>query len=302
MATRNENQAQIQTQIHNDQIIFYDIASAPPHRTFAPNPWKTRYALNHTRLPYHTVPTDLPSIHSLRTRLSVPANRTLPDNTPYHTLPLITDPATGEHIGDSFEIALYLDRKVASQENSEEGRRLFRPSTTGLTASFNARVDAIFTQHVALIAANMPFPEESKTKIYQIFASRARLMPINPPNNPSPSSAPGNDSAPWKSFQNSLSELAKSYSHVGGTTDSVWRSGGTAEEQKQRNGREGQPQGPWLDGKEGEEPVYADFIVGGWLAMAEACMGAEDWERVRAWDGGLWGRVHDALGPWREMK
>jgi glutathione S-transferase len=57
--------------------------------------------------------------------------------------------------------------------------------------------------------------------------------------------------------------------------------------------------GPWLDG---EEPVYADLVVGAWLAMAAECMPVHDWERVRGWHGGLWGRVHDALEPLRKMR
>ena len=48
----------------NKEIIFYDIASSAPVRTFAPNPWKTRYALNHKKLPYETKPIDMPDIHS----------------------------------------------------------------------------------------------------------------------------------------------------------------------------------------------------------------------------------------------
>jgi hypothetical protein len=38
------------------------------------------------------------------------------------------------------------------------------------------------------------------------------------------------------------------------------------------------------------------------LAMAAECMPVHDWERVRGWHGGLWGRVHDALEPLRKMR
>jgi len=102
-------------------------------------------------------------------------------------------------------------------------------------------------------------------------------------------------------FENALGELAKAYRHVGGTTDGVWRAGGTAEGQAQRDGRVDGAGGPWLDGEEGEGPVYADFVVGGWLAMMATCMEKGEWKRVSGWQGGIWGRIHDALEPWRRM-
>jgi glutathione S-transferase len=280
-------------------IIFYDIASELPHHTFAPNPWKTRYALNYKNIPYKTKPIDLPDIASEREKLGVPANRTLPDGSPYHTLPLIHDPETNSFIGDSFEIALHLDRRSpqsssSSSSTQETPKPLFRPHTTGLTASFNSRVDALFTKFVSL-SSIMPFPEASKPRIYAIFASRFGLKDMSALQ-PTPEAR----EALFVEFEQALGELAKAWRHVGGTTDGVWRAGGTAEGQAQRDGRAGDAAaGPWLD--DGEEPVYADFIVGGWLAMMATCMETKDWERVRGWQGGLWGRIHDALEPLRRM-
>lgn len=269
----------------NKEIIFYDIASNAPIRTFAPNPWKTRYALNHKKLPYTTKPTDMPDIASVREKLGVPANRTLPNGLPYHTLPLIHDQATNAFIGDTFEIALYLDKTY------HQYPQLFRPGTTGLVAALNNRVDDLFTKFVAL-SDNMPFPEPSKEKINSIFASRFGVSNLS-----DMSLSASAREALFIGFENALGEFAKAYAHTGGTTDTVWCATGTAEAQKQKQGRE--EVGPWLDG---DEPVYADFVVGGWLAMAAECMPPRDWERVRGWHGGLWGRVHDALGPLREMK
>lgn len=270
--------------VGND-IIFYDIASGPPVRTFAPNPWKTRYALNHKTLAYKTSPIDMPDIASVRQKLGVPANRTLPDGSPYHTLPLIHDQSTGALIGDTFEIALYLDKTYPA------GPQLFRPGTIGLTASLNARADDLFTKYVAL-NENMPFPSASKERINGIFAARFGLTNLDD----MALSAEARE-ALFVGFENALGEFAKAYRHTGGTTDTVWRAEGTAVAQAQKQGRE--EVGPWLDG---DEPVYADFVVGGWLAMAAECMPEGDWERVRGWHGGLWGRVHDALEPLREMR
>lgn len=281
MTTSTQNQPQT-------QIIFYDIASSPPHRTFAPNPFKTRYALNHKRIPYRTSPTDLPDISSLREKLGVPANRTLPNGTPFHTLPLIQDLSTGALVGDTFEIALYLDKTYP------DGPALFRPGTVGLTASLNARVDSLLTNFLALNGP-MPFPAESQERISSMMAARFGLTDMSQ----MALSAEARE-ATFAAFEKALGEFAKAYRHVGGTTDSLWRATGTAEGQAQNQGREESKVGPWLD--EGEEPVYADLVVGAWLAAFAECMAKEEWERVRGWHGGIWGRIHDALEGLREMK
>lgn len=99
------------------------------------------------------------------------------------------------------------------------------------------------------------------------------------------------------SFERALGELIKAYRHVGGTTDSFIRPEGTGEAEKQISQR--QDGWLWLDGK---EPVYADFIVGAWLSMCSSSMRPQDWEKLRSWQSGFWGKLHDALEPWREMK
>lgn len=268
-------------------LVFYDIASAPPLRTFAPNPWKTRLALNLKGLPYRTEWISMPDIPAARQRLNLPATRTLPDGTPYHTLPALHDPTTATLLGDSFEIALYLDRAYPARP------ALFRPLTAGLTAAFNAHVDGLFTRHAALCSA-MPIDPRIEAEVQAIFARRA-------------------GAASWAdlqlgaaqresllaSFEAALGELAKAYRHTGGTTDYVWRARGTDEKQAQR-APEGRAEGaPFLDG---EAPVYADLIVGAWLKMMEASLPGEEWAQVRTWQGGMWGRLVEVLDAWAEIK
>lgn len=269
-----------------ETIIFYDIASKPPRRTFAANPWKTRLALNYKGVKYRTEWIQMPEITSLRKQLGVPANRTLPDGTPYHTLPVIQDVEVGKLVGDTFEIALYLDSAYP------DGRTLFRPNTTGLTAAFNSRVDGIFTKY-AILCSQMPFDSEVQDAVNAIFAKRAEAMSVNMKLDDE------HMEEMMVAFEADLGELAKSYRHQGGTTDYFWRVGGTDKSQSQRapSGREDAK--PFLDG---DEPVYADFIVGAWLKMFEASMPEERWQRVRTWQGGLWGGIVDSLSRWSEIE
>lgn len=56
-------------------------------------------------------------------------------------------------------------------------------------------------------------------------------------------------------------------------------------------------EGPFL---EGAVLMYADLIVGGWLLMMKVCLPESEWEMLREWDGGLWGRLVDALGEYAD--
>lgn len=49
-------------------------------------------------------------------------------------------------------------------------------------------------------------------------------------------------------------------------------------------------EGPFL---EGNTPMYADFIVGGWLWVYKETL--PEGHMVQGWRGGLWGRLHQAL-------
>lgn len=267
-------------------IVFYDIASAPPLRTFAANPWKTRLALNYKGLNYRTQWVQMPDITAMREKLHVPANRTLPDGTAYHTLPVIQDTEMGKILGDTFEIALFLDEAYPNMPS------LFRRHTVGLTAAFNARIDGIFTKY-AILCSQMPFDPSVAAAVGAMFAKRAESMNVT--------MKLGSEQREQKmaEFEADLGELSKSYRHTGGTTDYFWRQGGTDKAQSQRAPPGREVGGPFLDGT---EPVYADFIVCAWLKMFEAAMLEEDWKRVRSWQGGFWGQIVDALGKWSEIK
>ncbi|KAE8423018.1 hypothetical protein BDV36DRAFT_279528 [Aspergillus pseudocaelatus] len=134
---------------------------------FAPNPWKARYALKFKGLTYRTEWVDLPEVASTLKRLGVPPSRTFSDGSPFYTLPIVEDPSTSEKLGDSFDIALYLDKAYP------DAPRLFPPSSVGLHASFNAHVDALFSRFVILFFHGMPLDPETAEVSHATFAARA---------------------------------------------------------------------------------------------------------------------------------
>lgn len=183
-------------------ITFYDIASAPPRRSYAPNPWKTRLALNFKSANYRTHWVELPDVTSTRRELKVAPNRTLPDGSPFYTLPIIKN---GDAVvGDSFEIAQYLDSIYL-------GPTLLPPGTRGLQKAFNLQVDAVFTNHVLLCVQGFPWSEETIEQSKQIFVQRAGVASWDD------FKVEGEARAKMlASFEQALEALAKVYAEVEG--------------------------------------------------------------------------------------
>lgn len=252
----------------SDPILFYDIASGPPVRPFAPNPWKTRYALNFKRANYVTRWVDLSDVASTRTRLGAEPVRFFSDGQPFHTLPAIEDPPSSAVpktvvVGDSFDIAVYLDQKYPP----DGGRtpRLFRDAAaTGVYAALNAHMDALFATAAPLCSQSMPFDPATAEACKAEFCRRAGVQTYD-----------------------QLIVRGEERREILG----AFEKGASAEAAKCFRFS---ADGPFVGGR---EPDYADLIVGGWLVFLSGTV--PEWEEIRTWHGGLWGRLHEALEPYR---
>jgi glutathione S-transferase len=269
-------------------LIFYDIALRPPvtQHNLSPNPWKTRLTLNYLGLPYKTTWVPLLDISKTRLGLHVSAVRQFADGTDFYTLPILTDPTTGTTTGDSFDITMYLDKTYPSPRGS-----LFPPIQLGFTmppekilvplteprsaeapykayADFNVHVDAAFSAHVGLTTQNFPFDPAVEAECQAEFVRRAAPYVTS-----------------WEGF------FIK-----GEAREAVFKS---FEEVLGRLAEDFQGGGPFVRGR---QVCYADFIIGGWLRMLWRSLPREEWERVRGWQGGLWGRLHDALEAYADTE
>lgn len=276
------------TSIPPNPIVFYDIAMHPPveKNCCAPNPWKTRLALNFKGLPYSTSWVALPDIAKIRSSLKVPPCRKFADGTDFFTLPIIEDPATDSLVGDSFDIAVYLQN---AYPNSGAGD-LFPPQTLDYVfthdlaplvplsecgksefpeyAKFNVNVDAAFTAHVQLTIEGFPFDPATAEISKAEFVRRAGVTCWED------FALVGEEREKVKdSFRDMLGGLAKLFLR--------------------------DISGPFLLGTKAS---YADLIVGGWLRMMRATLPESEWEEVRSWHGGLFGQFHDALEVYAEVK
>ncbi|KAI0404017.1 hypothetical protein F4802DRAFT_569423 [Xylaria palmicola] len=238
----------------SDPILFYDIASGPPVRPFAANPWKVRYALNFKRADFATEWVDLSEVASTRKALDADAVRFFGDGEPFYTLPVIKDPATGAVVGDSFDIAVYLDAKYPG------GLGLFR-GPVGLYAALNAHVDDVFF-HGAPLCTGMPLNPATAETSKAEFCRRAGVGTWE-----ELITTGAQRKAIVGAFQARLGETAKLFRFA---------------------------EGPFLGGREAD---YADILIGGWLMFMSHA--SPEWEEIRTWHGGIWGRLHDALEPYR---
>ncbi|KAI0853568.1 putative glutathione S-transferase [Daldinia vernicosa] len=86
----------------NQEIVFFDLPSKPPNKTWSYNPWKTRFVLNYKNLPYKTEWVEYPDIKGK-----------FQDHLPkadVYTIPTIILP-DGTWVTDSFTIAEVLEKK-----------------------------------------------------------------------------------------------------------------------------------------------------------------------------------------------
>lgn len=268
-------------------ITFYDIALAPPAQksSCSPNPWKTRYALNFKKVPYKTTWVPLREISSVRGALNIPASRTFADGSPYHTLPVISDPATGRIVGDSFEIAVYLQEQYPSSGDGDlfpaqnlgyefgQDLDLHAPIAEAQVADrlsayvkFNTNVDAAFTAHAQLVTERFPFDpataEEDKAEFSRRIGVPWEALSISEEKR----------AEVLKSFEETLGGLAKFYKR--------------------------DESGPFLMGT---RATYADIIVGGWLRMQRGMLRGEEWEALKGWHNGVFGILHEALEMYAQM-
>lgn len=268
-------------------IAFYDIGHRPPveESSSAPNPWKARLALNFKNVDFKTTWVPFPDVAKVRKSLGSPAVRHFADGSEFFTLPVLQDTATGETVGDSFDIAIWLHNKFP---DSGAGN-LFPPQDLEYSyvppfdfpapisvrpdggfpqyLRFNVQVDNVFTSHTILMANQIPFHPDTAEESRAEFVRRAGLKSWD--------DFTIEAEARQKvlgSFKTALGDLAQLFTK----TEGIFLLGDKAN--------------------------YADLIVGGWLRMCKVTLPKEEWEDMKTWHNGVFGKLNDALDQYADMK
>jgi glutathione S-transferase len=229
----------------------------------SPVNFNRRYALNFKCVDYRTQWVELPDVTSTRRNvLNMPPTRTHLDGSDYYTLPVIHDTSTDTKVGDSFDIAVYLDKTYPDPE-----RCLFPPRSKAIMCAWNEKCNAIFSGtnntfgSVGLLYAHgLPFnpatAEQSKAKFVATVPGMTCWDDFNLTGDARTKALRG--------FKIEMNELGSYF-------------------RKRKDG-------PFLEGR---DVTYADFIVGGWLKFLSVSL--LEWDQVRTWDEGLWEKLHQAL-------
>ncbi|KAL2062176.1 hypothetical protein VTL71DRAFT_6442 [Oculimacula yallundae] len=267
----------------SDPLLLYDISSPLKPRSYAPNPSKARLALSFKGVPFSTSWIDIVDIPHVRKELNCPATRSFDDGSDFYTLPMLRESTTGRIVGDSFDIANYLEEAFPDQggclfpsnstrtgldyESPSKDTAFFAPLTSNEGsknrdyAKFNMHVDATFSAFVVLVAQYLPFNPETAEAAKALFIKRAHLSSWDV------LSIQGEPREQLRmAFKLALTSLAQLF--------------------------QVHEAGPYL---EGVHANYADLIVGGWLNMLSATMPENEWNEFRTWHDGVFARLHDAL-------
>lgn len=247
------------------------------------NPWKTRLALNFKDIAHKTKWVPLPDIAQVRRDLDVPACRRFADGNDFFTLPILVDPSTKSKIGDSFDIAVYLQKTYPAL-----GGDLFPDQTLdfffdpnlpawapplsernddeyGEYSKFNTYIDAAFTAHVGLMGYNMPLDSDRSR---DEFIRRAGVKS-------------------WDDFEvkgEDRERIMESLKQMLGDLAKLFAKDNT---------------GPFILGKQAS---YADLIIGGWLYMMSRTLYDHEWRDVKDWHGGCFGQLFDSLEKFAQVK
>lgn len=267
----------------SDNLVLYDIHT---RTACAPNPWKSRMALNFKGIPYSTTWIPLPDIPKVRRALHIPPCHQNADGTGYYTLPILIDPNTDSKIGDTFEIAVYLQKTYRASGVGD----LFPPQKLdfvfdrwsallgsfskskdveyGNYSDFNAQVEAAFTAYFALTMENLPLHPDTAEVTKAEYVTRAGLTT-------------------WDDFKMKREQREKMSKSLHGMLGELGKLFSR------------DMSGPFLLGNQAS---YADFIVGGWLRLLSVSLPEKEWEEIRACHGGIYGRLHDGLEKYAEVK
>jgi glutathione S-transferase len=267
-----------------ETLIYYDISSPLQPRTYAPNPSKGRLALNFKGVPFTTKWTEIIEIADVRKNLNCPATRKLDDGSDFFTLPMLQIPSSGKVLGDTFDIANYLDeafpesgagrlfppdstRNGLDYESPAKDTPFYAPITTNEGAKhadyarFNLHVDTTFSSNIILFSEYLPFNPSTAEVTKALFAKRAHIKSWDDLRVTGEAR---------KTLMAAFEQATKSLAHLFLKVEG----------------------GPYL---EGAKANYADLIVGGWLNMLSVVMPDEEWKEFRTWHKGAFAMLHDAL-------
>ncbi|KAF6756201.1 hypothetical protein DFP72DRAFT_894858 [Ephemerocybe angulata] len=253
-------------------ITLYDYLTELPDKSFSPYAAKVRIVLNYKNLPHRTVFFHPLEIETQIRALNLPPNDLdlKPDGSLRYTIPVLHDEATGEAISDSARIIDYLDRAYPDTP------QVTSPSTRVTSFAFESTIQGLLLPHLYLVVGPKAVklqPGDVRKAYFRSVVEGALGAPIE-----EWLANPENPQKVWKDVQGGF-DVIDGYYRKAEVIAGVGR-----EEEK----------GVFIGGK---GMVYADVALASILVWVWKVLGeeSEEWKRLVMWNGGRWGRLHEAI-------
>ncbi|KAG0699315.1 hypothetical protein DFH29DRAFT_937338 [Suillus ampliporus] len=236
-------------------IIFYDIPTIVQGQPLSPNTMKTRYCLTFKGLPFETVWLECPKIKPFYEQNFLTPTSSVINGTP-------TSMHTLPVIMDPNTNRFISDSFAIAQyldEQYPDTPRVLPYGTTALVHVFNtAYLDAIKgTLMMGIVESAQKLNPESRE---HVIRTRTEQFGI-----------------PWEQF--ALAEKREEqWNELRAACNTM-------------DGWYAKSSGQFVLG---DTPCFADFIVAGRFKWMQYCFEKQEWEEVKSWNGGRWGKLVDA--------
>jgi len=237
-------------------LTLYDIPSQHPGKAWSPHVWKARTALQYKGVPFQTEWVEYPDIEPTLKKLGVPPTGKWSDGKDQYTLPMLHDSSTGKYVGDSMDIAEYLDKTFPDKPllfpfNSHAAIRVFDIHLSQTAIKTMMPIGVPHVGHKLNAASYEHF------RVTREAFLGGKLEEISPPG-------PKRD-AHMQIMKEGWSKIADLYASNGDGN---------------------------LPFFFGDTFSYADCIVLGFMVWMRTVLGADctEWKQFMSWSGGRWAK------------
>lgn len=221
-----------------------------------------RFALNYKQLPYRTEWVETADIREIAQHIGAPPTGKKRDGTLIYTVPIIFCPHCSQHVSNSLDIAIHLDRAFP------EKPRLFAPGLAdeALVKAWDDHWHQLVGLHFFTVCGARTHAQLPPRSGAHFRRTREGIFKVSLEQQTGPERV----AASWPALRKGLSRMAQ-YTPPGET----YFAGGDA-------------------------PTYPDCVMAAFLVWMKRLFGRDspEWQSIESWDEGRWARLMRAFEQW----
>ncbi|KAG6826521.1 hypothetical protein H0H92_015493 [Tricholoma furcatifolium] len=245
-------------------LVLYDIITAKGHECWSPNVWRVRLALNYKQIPYRTEWVEYPDIGKVGREIGAKPTTPVPDGsgTLLWTCPMILDP---NHLDAEGKATAVSESSIIIKylDDTYPEIKVIPDGTEAMQqAWFSLIVENVHSRIKFVAVPRCPDILSPRGREYFITTREKWWGPLD-------KMCPDRETA-WKAVQEGLDNVAQALDANGG----------------KENLRV-------VPGK----PTYADFVLVAPLLWARSTVTEEEFETLKSWNDGRWGKIVEQSEP-----